>query len=41
LRLREGQRPQPGSLPPTIKLEVTILGDHQRRGATGLCDENP
>jgi hypothetical protein len=22
-------------------LEVTVLGDHQRRGATGLCDENP
>ena len=28
-------------LSPTIKLEVTILGDHQRRGAAGLDDENP
>jgi hypothetical protein len=26
---------------PAIKLEVTILGDHQRRGAAGLHDENP
>jgi hypothetical protein len=26
---------------PTIKLEVTILGDRQRRGAAGLHDENP
>jgi hypothetical protein len=26
---------------PTIKLEVTILGDHQWRGAAGLHDENP
>jgi hypothetical protein len=26
---------------PTIKLEVTVLGDHRRRGATRLCDENP
>jgi hypothetical protein len=26
---------------PTIKLEVTILGDHQWRGAAGLRDENP
>jgi hypothetical protein len=22
-------------------LEVTVLGDHRRRGATGLYDENP
>jgi hypothetical protein len=41
LRLREGQRSQPGSLSPTIKLEVTILGDHRWRGAAGLHDENP
>jgi hypothetical protein len=41
LRLREGQRPQPGSLSPTIKLEVTILGDRRWRGAAGLHDENP
>jgi hypothetical protein len=26
---------------PTVKLEVTILGDHRRRGATRLHDENP
>jgi hypothetical protein len=26
---------------PTIKLEVTVLGDHQWRGAAGLRDENP
>jgi hypothetical protein len=26
---------------PTIKLEVTILGDHRRRGAAGQHDENP
>jgi hypothetical protein len=26
---------------PTIKLEVTILGDRRRRGAAGLHDENP
>ena len=26
---------------PTIKLEVTILGDHRWRGAAGLHDENP
>jgi hypothetical protein len=36
LRLREGQRPQPGSLSPTIKLEVTVLGDH-RRGVQPGC----
>jgi hypothetical protein len=41
LRLREGQRPQPGLLSPAIKLEVTVLGDHRRRGAAGLHDENP
>jgi hypothetical protein len=41
LRLREGQRPQPGSLSPTIKPEVANLGDHRWRGATGLHDENP
>jgi hypothetical protein len=41
LRLREGQRPQPGSLSPIIKLEVTILGDRRWRGAAGLHDENP
>jgi hypothetical protein len=26
---------------PTVKLEVTILGDHRWRGAAGLYDENP
>jgi hypothetical protein len=26
---------------PIQELEVTVLGDHQRRGATGLSDENP
>jgi hypothetical protein len=26
---------------PTIKLEVTILGDRRWRGAAGLHDENP
>jgi hypothetical protein len=41
LRLREGQRPQPGSLSPTIKPEVTILGDRRWRGAARLHDENP
>jgi hypothetical protein len=28
LKLRAGQRPQPGMLLHTIKLVVTILGDH-------------
>jgi hypothetical protein len=28
-------------LSPTIKLEVTVLGDRQRRGAAELHDENP
>jgi hypothetical protein len=28
-------------LSPAIKLEVTVLGDHRRRGAAGLHDENP
>jgi hypothetical protein len=28
LKLRAGQRPQPGLLLPTIELVVTILGDH-------------
>jgi hypothetical protein len=41
LKLRAGRRQQPGPLHPTIKLEVTILGDRRRRGATGLHDENP
>jgi hypothetical protein len=41
LKLREGQRPQPGSLLPAIKLEVTVLGDHRRGDAAGLHDENP
>jgi hypothetical protein len=35
LKLRAGQRPQPGSLLPTIKLVVTVLGDHQRGDALG------
>ena len=26
---------------PTVKLEVTILGDRRWRGAAGLHDENP
>ena len=26
---------------PTVKLEVTILGDRRRGGAAGLHDENP
>jgi hypothetical protein len=34
-------RSQPGSLPPTIELVVTVLGDHQRGDAAGLPDENP
>jgi hypothetical protein len=41
LKLRAGQRPQPGLLLPTIKLVVTVLGDHRRGDATGLHDENP
>jgi hypothetical protein len=28
LKLRAGQRPQPGLLLPTIELVVTVLGDH-------------
>jgi hypothetical protein len=39
--LRAGLGSQPGLPPPIQELEVTVLGDHQRRGATGLCDENP
>jgi hypothetical protein len=41
LEAEGGQRPQPGSLLPTIELEVTVLGDRRRRGAAGLHDENP
>jgi hypothetical protein len=41
MKLRAGQRPQPGLLLPTIELVVTILGDHQRGDAAGLPDENP
>jgi hypothetical protein len=41
LKLRVGQRPQPGLLLPTIKLVVTVLGDHRRGDAVGLPDENP
>jgi hypothetical protein len=26
---------------PVQELEVTVLGDHRRRGAVGLHDENP
>jgi hypothetical protein len=40
LKLREGQRPQPDLLFPTIELEVTVLGDHRRGDAVGLHDEN-
>jgi hypothetical protein len=36
-----GQRPQPGSLLPTIKLVVTVLGDRRRGDAAELPDENP
>ena len=39
--LRAGSGSQPGLPLPIQELEVTVLGDHQRRGATGLCDENP
>jgi hypothetical protein len=41
LKLRAGQRPQPGLLLPTIKLVVTILGDHRQGDVVGLPDENP
>jgi hypothetical protein len=40
LKPRAGRRPQPGSLSPSIELEVTVLGDRRRRGAAGLPDEN-
>jgi hypothetical protein len=30
-----------GLLLPTIKLVVTVLGDHRRGDAAGLPDENP
>jgi hypothetical protein len=36
-----GAGSQPGLPLPTQELEVTVLGDRQRRRATGLCDENP
>jgi hypothetical protein len=36
-----GQRLQPGLLFPTIKLVVTVLGDHRRGDAAGLPNENP
>jgi hypothetical protein len=39
--LREGQRPQPGSLSPTNKPEVALSGDRRWRGAAGRRDENP
>jgi hypothetical protein len=41
LKLRAGHRSQPGFLLPTIKLVVTVLGDHRRGDAAGLPDENP
>jgi hypothetical protein len=41
LKLRTGQRLQPGLFLPTIKLVVTVLGDHRRGDAAGLPDENP
>jgi hypothetical protein len=41
LKLRAGQRPQPGLLLPTIELVVTVLGDHWRGDAAGLPNENP
>jgi hypothetical protein len=34
-------RPQPGSLFPTTRLTVIILGDRRRGTAVGLHDENP
>ena len=36
MRLREGQRPQPGSLSPTIKLEVTVFQDAKGQGQAGV-----
>jgi hypothetical protein len=41
LKLRAGRRPQPGLLLPTIKLVVTVWGDHRQGDAAGLHDENP
>jgi hypothetical protein len=41
LKLREGQRLQPGLLLPAQELVVTVLGDHRRGDAVGLADENP
>jgi hypothetical protein len=40
-RKRAGPGSQLGLPLPIQELEVTVLGDHQRRGATGLSDENP
>jgi hypothetical protein len=34
-------RPRPGSLFPTTRLAVIVLGDHWWGTATGLHDENP
>jgi hypothetical protein len=34
-------RPWPGSLFPTTRPMVIILGDRRRETAVGLCDENP
>jgi hypothetical protein len=34
-------RPRTGSLFPTTRLAVIILGDHWRGTAAGLHDENP
>jgi hypothetical protein len=41
LEAKAGQRPQPDLLLPTIKLVVTVLGDHRQGDAAGLPDENP
>jgi hypothetical protein len=41
LEAEGGPRSQLGLPLPIQGLEVTVLGDHRRRGATGLYDENP
>jgi hypothetical protein len=41
LKLRARERPRPGSLFPTTRLMVIILGDYRRGTAAGLHDENP
>jgi hypothetical protein len=41
LEAEGGTKIAAGSLLPTIELVVTVLGDHRRRDAAGLLDENP